>query len=198
MTPKLERFQIPHNNHSSVPGKVMEQVLLEVMLRHIGDRKMIQEDQHDFIKGKTCLTNLVVFYDGVSASKDKGRDTDVIYLCFSTAFDTVPHNILPFKMERYGFDEWTVQWTKNRLRDQIQRVVVNGFMSAWRSVMSGIAQGSVLRLILFNIFISDLNNGVELTLSKFSDDTKLWSAVSTPEEQDVIQKGLNSGPRRTS
>ena len=72
----------------------MEWVLLEETLSYMRVKEVVQDSQHSFTKGRSCLTNLAASYDEVMALVDKEKATDVFYQYLYKAFDMVPHYIL--------------------------------------------------------------------------------------------------------
>ena len=83
--------------------------------------------------------------------------------------------------------DWIEQW----LTDRRQRVVVDGEVSNWKSVLSGVPQGSVLGPILFLIYINDLDDSITSNVLKFADDTKLFRKVNTDGDKQHLQNDLD-------
>lgn len=74
---------------TSVPSKIMENIILEGILKHLEYNSVTGHSQLGFMKAKSCLSNLTSFYDKVIHLADQGKQVDVIYLEFSKAFDTL-------------------------------------------------------------------------------------------------------------
>ena len=159
---------------TSLPGKIMEQIISSETARHLLDNQGIRPSQYECTKGRSCVTNLISFYDRVTCLVDEGKKTvDVVYLDFSNAFDTDCYSILLEKLAAHGLDKYTLCWVKNWLEGWAQRVVVNGDASSWQAVTHGALQKSLLGFRQFNILTDDLDIGTECTFSRFADDAKL-------------------------
>ena len=96
---------------TSVPGKVMEQLILSELTMEVQDSQGIRPSQHGFMKGRSCLTSLIS-YDQVTWLVGEGKAVDVVYLGFSKTSDTVSHSILPEKLVAHGLDGCTLRWVK--------------------------------------------------------------------------------------
>ena len=102
---------------------------------------------------------------------------DVIYIDFSKAFDSVPHQRLQIKLYNIGIRGYVLKCIKSLLTGRTQCVNVERDFSNWGEVTSGIPQGSVIGPLLFVIYINDMPNEMKNNICKlFADDCKLYGA----------------------
>ncbi|CAM5131339.1 unnamed protein product [Natator depressus] len=173
-----------------VPGKLVETIEKNKIVRHIEEHKLLHKSQHGFCKGRSCLTNILESFEGVNKHVDKRDPVNTGYLDFQKAFDKVPHQRLLCKLSYHGIRGKILSWIENWLKDREQRVGINSEFSEWRGVTSGVPQGSVLGPILSNLFINDLEKWVNSEVAKFADDTKLLKIVKTKADCEELPKDL--------
>ena len=122
---------------------------------------------------------------------DEGSPVDVIYLDIQKAFDKVTHQRLIFRLKSHGMGNSIINWIEQWLTDRKQRVDVDGEVSSWKSVLSGVPQGSVLGPILFLVHINDLEEGVTGSILKFADDTKLFRKTKEIGDKHNLQDDID-------
>ena len=176
---------------TSVVCKLLESLLRDHMIDFLEKHNLLKDTQPGFLKGRSCLTNLLEYTEIISKWVDDGSPVDVIYLDFQKAFDKVPHQRLLIKLKSHGMGVNIITWIQNWLTDRRQRVSVEGETSAWTAVHIGVPQGSVLGPLLFLVYINDLEDGVASNILKFADDTKIFRRVQTRQECRTLQDDLN-------
>ena len=161
---------------TSVICKLLERLIKDHFLVK---NKLINPSQHGFLKARSCLTNMLCFLEDVTKWLDEGSPVDIIYLDLKKAFDKVPHQRLLLKLKAHGIGNGMINWIEKWLIGRRQRVVVDGEVSNWKAVLSGVPQGSVLGPILFLIYINDLDDDITSKVLKFADDTKVFRKIKS-------------------
>ena len=111
--------------------KLFESIIRDAVVKYLETNLLIQDSQHGFRKGRSCLTNLLSFLDKVTGELDSGKSVDVVFLDFAKAFDKVPHQRLLQKLASHGIMGKLYHWISNWLSDRMQRVCINGSLSDW-------------------------------------------------------------------
>ena len=171
----------------------MESIIRDAIVEHLQIHNLIKTLQHGFMKGRSCLTNLLVHLSKITTYTDEGLPVDATY--FSKAFDRVPHRRLAMTLNAHGIGGDINRWITERLLGRVQHVVINGTSSGWLPVKRCVPQGSVLGAILFVIYINDIDEGVCNNFLKFADDTKLFSQLASSKDAEVLQRHLNTRHR---
>jgi hypothetical protein len=131
--------------------------------------------------------------DFAKRNLDYKKHVIAIFLDLSKAFDTIDHQLLLIKLEKYGFSESALELIKHYLENRFSIVNFDGKTSSKEMLKSGISQGSILGPLLFFIFINDLcYMKLQLTKAMFADDTTLVHAGNNLSKTAMILKSLRS------
>ena len=151
----------------------------------------LSEHQHGFLPGRSCETNLACLLSTAWNSITNGKQTDVIYTDFSSAFQSVNHQLLIHKLNiSYSVGGQALKWCSSFLSDRKQRVVVNGKCSSWQSVTSGTPEGSLISPLLFALFVNDFPSQIQNRCLMFADDIKLYSEITNHSDTVCLQNDL--------
>ena len=173
--------------------KIFERVVRDEIL--LKCQRKLNSNQHGFLPGKSCETQMLNFNENLAYSLNNNMQTDVIYFDFAKAFDSVNHDILLNKLKyEYGLEGRLLKFLVDYLRDRKQRVVIGGYMSEVKGVVSGVPQGSILGPLLFVLFINDMINCVsnKTNIALYADDTKIWREITSWNDHQILQNDINS------
>lgn len=127
-----------------------------------------RQDWIGFVPRRSCDTNLACLLKKAWDTISSGHQTDVIYTDYSSAFQSVNHNLMLHKLENsYQISGAALNWLSSYLTNQKQSVVVNGQFSDWTPVRSGTPEVGIISLILFALLINDLPDKIQNELSSF-------------------------------
>jgi hypothetical protein len=172
--------------------KIMERIINDKLKDHLESNLLLSSNQHGFRKNRSCITNLLEYWNEITRRIDQREPTSAVYFDFQKAFDKVPHQQLLQKLSSSGITGRTHQWIKSWLSGRKQRVVLNGQYSSEISVTSSVPQGSVLGPTLFLVFINDLTEKIQLPNYLYADDTKIIGSTATIADKRRLQDDIDN------
>ena len=171
--------------------KRMEHIVVSNCMRHLEANHILNPNQHDFLKGLSCETQLVEFSHALLTNMHIGHQTDIIIFDFAKAFDKVNHNKRIHKLKANRVDMLTVEWIEAFLSNISQIAVLDGTSSDSVPVTSGVPQGGVLSPAPFLLYINDLPNTIDSQVRLFADDTVLHRTIKSDTDHHRLQTDLD-------
>ena len=162
-------------------SKILEKVVYKRTYHFLEDNQILYNSQYGFRSQHSCQDAISELVGKILKNMEEHKYTIAVFIDLSKAFDTLEHEVLFAKLEKYGIRGTTLNWFRSYLSDRKLRVKckigTTGQMeySEYYNVNYGTPQGSCLGPLLFLIFNNDLNRCLENSSSiLFADDTTIY------------------------
>ena len=172
-------------------SKILEQLIYNKVIKHICND--ISLSQFGFMRGRSTLQQLLLYFDHIYNSVSSGCQVDAIYLDIRKAFDSVPHCELLLKLWKIGISGKLWNWFRCYLSNRLQCVTISNSHSDLLPVLSGVPQGSILGPMLFIIYINDMPLTCHFSkIFLFADDAKLCKGIPYVTDSTLLQHDLHN------
>lgn len=184
----------PISKMSSIP-KVFEHLLYKELSPMLSS--LLVNEQHGFVTKKSTTTNLLSFSQQVTEALGDEAQFDCIVTDYSKAFDKVNLNLLIEKLRAFGISDPLLSWFLNYLTIRKQIVKYKStynhevYYSKPFDVLSGCPQGGHMSGLLFNLFINDISNFLNVQFWLFADDKKIGQKITNVTNCEQLQNDLN-------
>ena len=158
--------------------KVMEHTIASNLTKHLNKHNILYDLQHGLRQKRSCETQLIQLVEDLGRQLIQAKQTDLVLLDFSKAFDKINHLKLLFKLSQHGVKGITLNRIRAFLVGRTHAVVLDWESSSEVPVKSGVPQGSVLGPLLFLLYINDLPQNIQSQVRLFADDTAVYLTVN--------------------
>ena len=159
-------------------SKLFEKILHEQISNYLSKHSIMNPNQFGFRKNFSTNDALLLLTESIRKQIDDKKIVHAALLDLSKAFDSISHNKLLEKLYSIGFSQTALDLVESFLTDRYQRVYINDVYSSWYKVKQGVPQGTVLGPLLFNLYVNDLKDilNIHTNLIQYADDCLIFSS----------------------